>query len=310
MNNTSNAAFIPTIIAKEALGYFGATMNLAKSVSKNTDWSTATEGQVLQIPKRGALVVNQKADNANVVVQQPTASNVSVTLNKHPEVTFGIDDVTKVLENQNVLIGYGQDAAKVLAESVESSLAALYAGLSNPVITFDTTSYTTLVNSVLAIRKYFTDQKVSILEDRNVMVSSGVYNALLGVPQFSQAQNIGTFTNTQATPIVTGRVLSIYGLNFWESQLVPQTGTTGAFVDHNIAYTKDALVLASRPLPEVEAGQGAVSAIAVNEDIGMAVRATLSYNPQTLAHQVTIDCLYGVAVVDSRRAVEVDFTHA
>lgn len=309
MDNTTNAAFIPTIIAQKALGYFGAYMNLARTVGKDFDWTPATFGKVIQIPKRGALTANSKASNANVVVQNPTATNINVTLSNHYEVTFGIDDVTKVLENQNVLVGYGEDAAKVLAEEVESSLAGTYAGLTNSVITFDTTSAATIDSSVRLIRKYFTDQKVPKMEERNVYFSSYGYNALLGVPEYVQAQNLGLTGGTDRTPIVTGSVLNIMGLNFWEGQLVPNTGSSPTSIDHNVAYTRDAFVLAARPLPDVPAGYGAVSEVIASEDVGLGFRVVSSFNPQQLAMQVTLDVLYGVATNDIRRGVEVDITH-
>lgn len=309
LDNTANAAFIPTIIAQKALGYFGAYMDLAKTVGKDFDWTPATFGQTIQIPKRGALTANSKASNASVVLQNPTATNISVSLNQHYEVTFGIDDVTKVLENQNVLIGYGEDAAKVLAEKVEGSLAGTYSGLTNTAITFDPTSSTTIDSSVRAIRKYFTDQKVPKMEQRNVYVSSYVYNALLSVPEYVQAQNIGLMNTPDRVPINTGSVLNIMGLSFWEGQLVVNTGTSPSSIDHNIAYTRDAFVLAARPLPSVPAGYGAVSEVLANEDVGLGFRVVSSFNPSQLAMQVTLDVLYGVAANDIRRGVEVDCTH-
>lgn len=310
INNTTNAAFIPVIIAQKALGYFSANMNLAKTVSTNFDWSTATVGQTIQVPKRGALTVNTHSDNSNVVVQNPTATNVSVTLNKHFEVSWGIDDVTAVLQNQNTLIGYGEDAAKVLAESIESTVVSNYAGLANTPITFDATSNATTDNSVRLLRKYFTDQKVPVNETRNVMVSSGTYNQLLSVAQYVQAQNIGLMNQSSEVPIISGQVLPLFGMNFWESQLAPTTGASAPFTDHQIAYTRNALVLASRPLPDVGQGQGAISEVIADENTGLGLRAVFSYNPQQLAHQVTLDVLIGSAVIDSRRAVEVDYAHS
>lgn len=309
-DNTSNASFIPTIVAQKALGYFAANMNLAKTVSTNFDWSSATEGATIQVPKRGALTVNSKSSNSNVTVQKPTATNVSVTLNNHFEVTFGIDDVTAVLQNQNTLIGYAEDAAKVLAESIETTVAGQYANLTATAITFDGTSASTIDASVRAIRKFFTDQKVPVGEQRNVMVSSGVYNALLSVPEYVQAQNIGLANRSESVPIITGNVLPLFGMNFWEGQLVPQTGSSAPFTDHNIAYTKNALVLASRPLPSVGQGQGAVSEVIADANTGLGLRAVFSYNPNQLAHQITLDVLLGASVIDARRAVEVDFAHS
>lgn len=310
MDNTADAAFIPVIISNEALGAFGSYMNLAKTVSLNWDWTSATQGAVLQIPKRGALTANQKASNGSVVVQNPTATTIPVTLNQHWETTFGIDDVTAVLQNQDTLAGYGQDGAIALAEEIEGYLAAQYAGLSATPITFNASSASTIDASVRAIRQQFTTAKVPKLEQRNVYVSGGIYGNLLSVPQYVQAQNIGLMTQSNNVPLVSGAVLPIYGLLFWESQLVTQTGTTPTIVDHAIAYTQNAFVLAARPLPKVPEGFGAVSEVVQDEDVQMGFRTVSSFNPSLTAVQITLDVLFGAAALDTRRAVEVDYTHA
>jgi hypothetical protein len=310
MDNTADAAFIPVIISNEALGAFGSYMNMAKTVSLNWDWTSATQGATLQIPKRGALTANAKAANGSVVVQNPTATTTPVTLNQHWETTFGIDDVTAVLQNQDTLAGYGQDAAIVLAEKVEGYLASQYAGLTASPITFDATSATTIDQSVRKIRKYFTDNKVPKFEQRNVYVSSGIYDSLLSVPQYVQAQNVGLMNSEAEVPLVKGSVLPIYGLMFWESQLTTETGTTPSIVDHAIAYTQNAFVLAARPLPKVPDGFGAVSEVVQDEDVQMGFRTVSSFNPSMTAVQITLDVLFGAAALDVRRGVEVDFTHA
>ncbi len=312
MDNTADAAFIPVIISNEALGAFGGYMNMAKTVSLNWDWTTATQGATLQIPKRGALVANSKASNASVVVQNPTATTIPVTLNQHWESTFGIDNVTAVLENQNTLVGYGQDAAIALANEVEEYLAAQYAGLSATPITFNATSATTIDASMQAIRTFFSLNKVPKLEQRNVYVSPDMYQNLLTVPQYVQAQNIGLMTRPTEVPIIKGSVLPIYGLTVWESQFVTTTTVTGSpntNTDHAIAYTENAFVLASRPLPKVPEGFGAVSEVVQDEDVQMGFRTVSSFNPSMTAVQITLDVLFGAAALDVRRGVEVDYVY-
>jgi len=309
MDNTADAAFIPVIISNEALGAFGGYMNLAKTVSLNWDWTSATQGATLQIPKRGALTANSKASNGSVVVQNPTATTIPVTLNQHWETTFGIDDVTAVLVNQDTLAGYGQDAAIALANEVEEYLAGQYASLTATPITFNATSATTIDASMRAIRKYFTDQKVPKMEQRNVYVSSGIYDNLLTVPNYIQAQNLGLFGQSEMVPLVHGSVLSIYGLTVWESQFVTNTGTSPSSVDHALAYTQNAFVLASRPLPKVPEGFGAVSEVVQDEDVQLGFRTVSSFNPSMTAVQITLDVLFGAAALDVRRGVELDYTH-
>lgn len=298
LNNTTNAQMIPTIIAQKALAKFGSYMNLAKTVARDFEFTTEKVGATVSVAKRGVLVANDKVAGSEFTPQNPTATNVSVTLNKHKEVTIIIDDVTAVLENQNSLEGYAEDAAIALAESVETAIAELHPSLTST-ITFDATSATTIDASILKVRKHFTDQKVPKLEAKYAYVDSSVINSLLSVDKFARADALG-----KAGVIENGALLNIYGINFFESQNVAVSGSPVAY--HNIAYTKNAFILASRPLPEVPAGYGAVSTVINDPDIQLGIRVVSSYDAKLGGMQVTLDLLFGVAILDQRRVVEVE----
>jgi hypothetical protein len=298
LNNTTNAVFIPTIIAQKALGRMPAYLNLAKTISRSSDWTPATFGEVVQVPKRGALVANDKVAGNNFTKQNPTGTNVSVTMNQHKEVTLTIDDVTKVLQNQEVQDGYAEDGAIALAEAVESVIAALHPSLTNT-ITWSRSSQTTIDNSMLAIRKFFTDQKVPALEQRYLYVDSTIYNDLLGTDKYSRYDARG-----DGKSIMDAQVIRTYGLEIHESQLIPTTGSPVAY--HNLAYTKNAFVLATRPLPNVAAGLGTVSSVINDPTNSISLRTLFSYNADLGAHQLTLDLLFGVNILDQRRVVEVE----
>ncbi len=297
LNNTTNANVIPTIIAQEALGLLKSYLNVAKRVSRDSDFTTASFGQVIQVAKRGTVSANDKTAGNVYTKQNPTFTNVSVTLDKHKEVTFTIDDVTKVLENQNSINGYGEDGAIALAEAIESDLLALHPSITNT-ITFDDASATTIDTSMLNIRKFFTDQKVPMTEQKFMVVGPTVYNDLLSTDKFSRYDARG-----DGQSIDSGRVLRTYGFEVFESQLVPTSGSPVAY--HNVAFTKNGLVLASRPLPRPE-GFGGRYAVINDPDLGLAIRTLFWYNADLGAHQLTLDVLYGVAVLDVRRVLEVE----
>ncbi len=66
---------------------------------------------------------------------------------------------------------------------------------------------------------------------------------------------------------------------------------------HNLAFARDALGLVVRRLPQPLPGTGAIAEYAELGNFGM--RVTMSYQPNTLAQQFTVDVLYGM-----RRAAE------
>lgn len=297
LDNTTNAVFIPTIIANKCLQRFPSYLNLARTVSRDSDWTTATVGATIQVPKTGAVSANDKTAGNVFTKQNPTGTNVSVTLNKHKEVTFTIDDVTKVLENQNTQDRYAEDGAIALAEAVESSLAALHPSITSTV-TWDRTSAATIDASLLKVRKYFTDQKVPKGEQKYLYVDATVYNDLLGTDKFSRYDARGT-----GEAITTGQVIRAYGFEISESQMIETTGSPVAY--HNLAYTRNAFVLASRPLPSPK-GFGGNFAIVNDPSIGLSLRTLFWYNADLGAHQLTIDLLYGVNILDTRRVVELE----
>lgn len=297
LNNTTDAVFIPTIIAQKALQRFPAYLNLARTVSKDSDWTTATAGATIQVPKTGAVSANDKTAGVNFTKQNPTGTNVSVTLNKHKEVTFTIDDVTKVLDNQDTQARYAEDGAIALAEAVEASLAALHPSITNT-ISWDRTSETTIDNSLLKIRKFFTDQKVPKTEQKNLYVDATVFNDLLSVQKYTNQ----SWRGTQNT-VAEGQMIRTYGFDIFESQMIETTGSPVSY--HNLAYTRGGLILASRPLPRPE-GFGGNFAVINDPSIGLSLRTLFWYNADLGAHQLTIDLLYGVNVLDTRRVLEVE----
>lgn len=297
LNNTTNAAFIPTIVAQRALGRLKSYLNVAKRVSRDSDWTPASYGQIIKVPKRGAVSANDKSAGSVFTKQNPTATDVSVTLDKHKEVTFTIDDVTKVLENQNTIMGYGEDGAIALAEVIESALLDLHPSLTNTV-TFDSTSATTIDASMLLIRKFFVDQKVPLTEPRHLVLGPTAYNNILATDKFSRYDARGT-----GEQITSGRVINAYGFEIFESQLIPASGSP--VTNHQLAWARNGLVLASRPLPRPE-GFGGRYAVINDPDIGLSLRTLFWYNADLGAHQLTLDVLFGTAILDNRKVLEVE----
>jgi hypothetical protein len=74
----------------------------------------------------------------------------------------------------------------------------------------------------------------------------------------------------------------------------------------NLFFHRNAMVLATRPLPPAPAGAGVLQRV-MDED-GMGLRVTISYNPDHLGVQVTIDVLYGVAELRDNHGVVVRTT--
>lgn len=298
LNNITNAAYIPTILAQKSLGAFASYMNLAKTVARDFDFTPAKEGDTIKVQKRGVLVANAKAAGDKVVKQNPTATSVPVVLDQHFEVTIALDDVTSVMQNQDTLNGYAEDAAIALAEKVEAALAALYTSVpGGQVVSFDPTSVSTMESSFLKAREILILNKVPKIAQKFGYLHPTLVSKLLTVPRFTQYDTVQS-----GEAITEGRVSRVSGIDNFESQSVVGTGSPAQY--HNLIYSKNAFVLAARPLPSVGNDFGVKQSVINDPDINMGLRVTSSYDANLLSMQITLDVLYGVALLDNRLVVE------
>ncbi len=97
-----------------------------------------------------------------------------------------------------------------------------------------------------------------------------------------------------------GRIKDFY---IFRSQYVPQTGTSPV-TTHNLAFTRDAIGLVIRRLPQPLPGTGAIAEYAELGNFGM--RVVMSYQPTTLAQQFTVDVLYGCAILRNSFGVQIN----
>lgn len=296
MNLTTQAAVLPVQIANKALGKLVAFMNLAKTVARDFEFTTVKQGTTIMVPKRGSLVANDKVAGSPFTKQNPNMDSTPVVMNKHKEVTFTIDDVLAVVQNQATQDGYAEDAAMVLAESIEAEIAKLYSELDY--ITFDASTPAKIDESLLKIRKHFVDKKIPLAETRYCYFDSTLVNSILACDRYTNASVLG-----QGGVIETGKPLRIYGMEIFESQIVQNSGSPVTY--HNLAYTKNAIVLATRNLPAWEGTQGADIKIVNDPDVNVGLRVISHFDADLGGLTITLDVFFGVGVVDANRAIEV-----
>ena len=289
INSTQADSFIPEIWLNEAITALRSYLNLAKTVRRDMDSAVAKYGDVINIPKTGALSVNEKVTNENVTKQAPADDEVTVTLDQHNEVTFLVEDVARAQAYQDIRGLYIKDAVIALAEELEGDLVAEYANAGSD-ITFTDTDDDSIEASMLLIRKAFVDAKAPILEPKFLYASPATVNELLGVDKFTKANEYGS-----RAPLVQGAIGDIFGINVFESQLVTSSGSPATY--HNLAYTKDAIALVMRSLPTDGNGEGVTQAVVTDPESGVPMRLTSSYDANALGRQVTLDLLYGVQTV-------------
>jgi len=278
-----------TIIAAEALGYLKANTVLARLVARDWDDQVATHGQSVAIPFTGALSVNDKAANTVVTRQTPADTKVTVTLNKHKEVTFLIEDIAAALARPDYLNAYMADGMAVLSEQIDGDIAALYSGLSQSI---DASAGLTEANFRNA-RRLLNVAKAP-LANRYAVLNEDAEYELLGIEKATNRDYVEAMGQTAANSF-TGRFA---GFDIFMCQKIVTSTTV-----KNLFFQKNAFVLVTRPLQQLGNGMGVIQKT-MNED-GIGIRVTLGYDKDHLGLQCTIDALYGVAELRDNHGVTV-----
>ena len=137
-------------------------------------------------------------------------------------------------------------------------------------------------------------------EPKYLVVDAATYSQLRQIPRFSEYQ-IGRRRRFAGADRRNRR--EDQGLLRVPVAVRAKTGTAPT-TTHNLAFAKNAIGLVMRRLPQPLTGTGAVAHYAELGNFGM--RVTMTYQPNTLAQQFTVDVLYGCAVIRNAWGVQVN----
>lgn len=295
--NVANA--IVKLVAADALPALVGNLVMGNLVNRDYEPTLAQAGDTVNVPIAPQLVAFNIAEGGAVQPQNPSLGNAQIVLNTHAEATFQIPDVTKVLAVPDLLRIYMQPAVVAIAEKIESDLMALYAGFSAnaPLGTAGSPVTEALIDQA---ETTLFQAKVPSSEPKYLVVDSNTYSAMRQIPRFSEFQNTG---DAGLRAVVDGTIGKIKDFYVVRSQYVSKTGSSPV-ATHNMAFAKDAIGLVIRRLPQPLPGTGAIAEYAELGNFGM--RVTMSYQPNTLSQQFTVDVLYGCAILRNGFGVQVN----
>lgn len=295
--NVANA--IVKLVAVDALPALMGNLVMGNLVNRDFEPSLAQAGDTINVPIPPTLVANNLAEGGTVQTQNPSLGNAQIVLNTHAEATFLVPDVSKVLAVPDLLQLYMRPAMVALAERIETDLLGLYASFTanGPVGTAGTPITEAVIDGA---ETALFQAKVPASEPKYLVVDATTYSQLRQIVRFSEFQTAG---QAGLRAIVDGTVGKIKDFFVFRSQFVPKTGSAPV-ATHNLAFARSALGLVMRRLPQPLPGTGAIAEYAELGNFGM--RVTLSYQPNTLAQQFTVDVLYGVGVLRNGFAVQVN----
>ena len=294
--NLANA--IVKLVAVEALPALMGNLVMGNLVNRDFEATLASAGDTVNVPLPPTMTANNIAEGGSVVTQNPNLQTTQIVLNTHAEATFQIPDVTKVIAVPDLLRLYMQPSMIALAERVESDLLGLYSQFTaNTPLGAGGTSLTESV--IDAAETALFNAKVPFSETKYLVVDGGAYSQLRQIQRFSEYSSAG---EAGLRALVDGSIGKLKDFYVFRSQFVKKTGTSPV-TTQNIAFSKNAMGLAMRRLPKPLPGTGAIAEYAELGNFGM--RVLMSYEPNTLAQQFTVDMLYGVGVLRNSHGVQV-----
>jgi len=295
--NLANA--IVKLVAADALPALMGNMIMGNLVNRDYEPVLAHSGDTVNVPIPPVLVANNIAEAGSVLPQNPSLGNAQIVLNTHVEATFQIPDVTKALAFPDLLKAYMQPAVVAIAESIETNLLSLYSQFTaNPQVGAAATPITEA--TVDAAETALFQAMVPMSSPKYLVVDPATYSQIRQIPRFSEYYSAG---DAGLRALVEGNVGKMKDFFIFRSQFVPHTGSTTVNT-HNLAFAKDAIGLVVRRLPQPLPGTGAIAEYAELGNFGM--RVVMSYQPNTLAQQFTVDVLYGCGVLRNSFAVQVN----
>jgi hypothetical protein len=294
--NLANA--IVKLVAVDALPALMGHLVMGNLVNRDFEPQLAQAGDTVNVPIPPTMVANNIAEGGTVQTQNPNVDTAQIVLNTHAEATFQIPDVTKVIAVPDLLRLYMEPAMIALAEKVESDLLGLYSQFTaNAPLGTGGTALTEAV--VDAAETALFNAKVPASEQKYLVVDGTAYSQLRQIPRFSEYQTAG---DAGLRALVDGSIGRLKDFYVFRSQFVKKTGSSPV-TTQNIAFARNAMGLAIRRLPKPLPGTGAIAEYAEVGNFG--IRVVMSYQPNTLAQQFTVDILYGVGVLRNSHGVQV-----
>lgn len=278
---TTSAVFIPEVWSNETLRSAESALVMAPLV-KRYDNLVKGRGDTIHIPNISDFSVNDKTAGSEVTTQAITETETTISIDKHKEVSFTIEDILKVQSATDLRSEYTSKAGYGIAKQVDTDLLGLYSSLTST----DVGTYgTDITDPVIVAAIQQLDEVDAPLEDRVFVIKPSQKAAIMKLDKFVQATYLGEYQ--KATPVKRGpnnRYLwgDIYGVpTYYTNQVTTSAGTPTQ--THNLMFHKEAFALAMQMAPRTQA----------------------EYLVKDLAWTVVTDIIYGISALRPTFGVEV-----
>lgn len=270
----ANTLITPTLVSKQALGVWQNSQVLCGMFNRayTTEFGGG-RGDTVTIRKQATLTASLFARGTGVVPQAVTESTVTVTVSDLYDVSVEVTQEEWDFDVMDFGWQVSEPAGRALARKAESLIAAQLVTQGSP----GTILKADPIAAFITARQTLNASEVP-LEDRFIVVGTGVAARLLGNANFLQAQQAG-----DAGALRDARIGRFLGMDVIESIMVP---ADEAFVCH-----KDALTFVSI-VPQVARG---TTAGASGTYDGLGLRTMFGYDQKFKQDLVSFDAYYEIA---------------
>ncbi len=287
----ANTILTPEIIAREALMVLRNNAVMANLVCRDySDEFVGAVGDTITIRKPASFTAKEFADT--IEVQDATESGLTVTMDKHLDVSFAVSAKQMTLDIEDFSQQLLTPAMNAFADKVDQYLIGLEKEVTNRVAH---ASGEIAPADLIAARKLL-NENAAPMADRRFVVGTAAEAELLGNELFVSAEKVGD----EGTALREASLGRKFGMDIYMDQNIGTVSATTAYVP-SLAFHKNAFVLVTRPLA---LPQGAAKSAIVSYD-GFGLRVVYGYDINTKKDTVSIDMLCGVKLADDRLAAVV-----
>lgn len=261
---TAGNVFRPNVWSKEVLMFVKSNLVLLPLI-KHYDADVKSSGQTVEIPNVSAITASLKAANTVVTLNYYTETKTTITINRHYESSFLVEDILATQSNFETRSDYTQAAAYAIAEKIDSDLATAMT-TAWKTATQTNGAYGTAIADVniLSVNRYLSENKAP-RTDRVLVVHPKGESELLNIDKYVRYDALGT-----GEAIKSGKLGTIYGVDVFMSQnLVYLDTATDEY--NSLMFHKEAWAIAMQMSPRTQA----------------------QYKQEHLGWLVTVDVLYG-----------------
>lgn len=278
-----NTFLTPQIIAREALMVLRNNAVFANLVHR--DYSSefvAGVGDTITIRKPAKF--EAKEFTTAIEVQDASESSVTVTMDKHLDVSFAVTAKDMAMKIQDFSEQMLVPAMQAFNDKIDKYIIALVDAIAtNKVVQADAVTRDDVVDA----RKFLTSNAAPLTE-RRFVYNTNVEADLLKTDLFTSAEKVGD-TGTALREASLGRK---FGMDFYVDQNM-DTATAKA-----VAFHKNAFAMVTRML---QPPQGAAKSATMNYD-GFGLRVVYGYDINKKTDTVSIDMLCGFKTLSDELA--------